>query len=100
MLEGEQSHVLAVSQSTQLEGPLTDTLHMEREMKSTLLHKLSAAALIYATLVGAVFAQTGGVCGGGLYCEELRQECLAAGKSKVLCDLQYRHCVQDACGAR
>ncbi|MBO1742099.1 hypothetical protein, partial [Stenotrophomonas maltophilia] len=48
----------------------------------------------------AVFAQTGGVCGGGLYCEELRQECLAAGKSKVLCDLQYRHCVQDACGAR
>jgi len=25
-------------------------------MKSTLLHKLSAAALIYATLVGAVFA--------------------------------------------
>ncbi|CAH0066027.1 protein of unknown function [Stenotrophomonas maltophilia] len=29
---------------------------MERAMKSTLLHKLSAAALIYATLVGAVFA--------------------------------------------
>ena len=73
---------------------------MGRAMKSTLLHKLSAAALIYATLVGAVFAQTGGVCGGGLYCEELRQQCLAAGNSKVMCDLQYRHCVQDACGAR
>ncbi|WP_286074143.1 hypothetical protein [Stenotrophomonas sp. 59] len=69
-------------------------------MKNTLLRQASAAVLIYATLVGSVFAQNLGVCPGGVYCEELRQECLAAGKSKVLCDLQYRHCVQDACGAR
>lgn len=65
-------------------------------MKSTLLRKASAAALIYATLVGAVFAQGLGVCGGGIYCEGVRQQCTSA----VICQSQYRLCVQDACGTR
>ncbi|MGF6417868.1 hypothetical protein ABH900_001339 [Stenotrophomonas sp. AN71] len=69
-------------------------------MKSTLLRQASAAALIYATLVGAVFAQGLGVCGGGIYCEGVRQQCLANGTSAVICQSQYRLCVQDACGTR
>jgi hypothetical protein len=35
-----------------------------------------------------------------LYCEEFRQQCLASGKSPVICESQYRRCVQDACGTR
>ncbi|WP_099486175.1 hypothetical protein [Stenotrophomonas maltophilia] len=69
-------------------------------MKDTLLRQASAAVLIYATLVGAVFAQGLGVYGGGLYCEAFRQQCLASGKSPVICESQYRRCVQDACGTR
>ncbi|AWH27399.1 hypothetical protein [Stenotrophomonas sp. YAU14D1_LEIMI4_1] len=69
-------------------------------MKATLLHKLSAAVLIYATLAGSAFAQNLIICGGGVYCEEVRQECLAAGGSATLCQLKWRACVLDACPQR
>jgi len=70
------------------------------DMKATLLRKLSAAVLIYATLAGSASAQNLIVCGGGRYCEEVRQECLAAGGSAVMCQLQWRNCVLDACPQR
>lgn len=37
------------------------------------------------------------VCSGGVYCEDVRQECLAAGHPQNLCDAQWRGCVFDAC---
>lgn len=41
-------------------------------MKATLLNKLSAAVLIYATLAGSATAQNLIICAGGRYCAELR----------------------------
>ncbi len=37
------------------------------------------------------------VCSGGVYCEDVRLECLASGHSQTLCDRQWRGCVLDAC---
>jgi len=70
-------------------------------MKSTLICKISAAVLMYATLVGAVSAQnTIIICGGGVYCTQVRQECLAAGGKEWFCEAQWRRCVIDACPQR
>ncbi|EPX62188.1 hypothetical protein D187_010092 [Cystobacter fuscus DSM 2262] len=37
------------------------------------------------------------VCSGGVYCEDVRLECLASGQSQTLCNRQWRGCVLDAC---
>ncbi|WNG19385.1 hypothetical protein [Cystobacter fuscus] len=37
------------------------------------------------------------VCSGGVYCEDVRLECIASGNSQTLCDRQWRFCVLDAC---
>jgi hypothetical protein len=70
------------------------------DMKRTLFRQVSAAVLIYATLVGSLSAQNIIVCGGGVYCEQLRLECLAKGNAPALCERQWRLCVLDACPQR
>lgn len=37
------------------------------------------------------------VCGGGVYCEDVRQDCLDAGHPQSYCDAIWRGCVFDAC---
>ncbi|PTL76519.1 hypothetical protein [Vitiosangium sp. GDMCC 1.1324] len=37
------------------------------------------------------------VCAGGVYCEDIRLECLASGSSEDVCHRQWRGCVLDAC---
>ncbi|WP_343126029.1 hypothetical protein [Stenotrophomonas sp. SPM] len=70
------------------------------DMKATLLNKLSAAVLIYATLAGSASAQNLIICAGGRYCAELRQECLASGQLPAYCEALWRDCVLDACPQR
>ncbi|TFZ43596.1 hypothetical protein E5C33_17665 [Stenotrophomonas maltophilia] len=69
-------------------------------MNTTLLHKLSAAVLIYATLVSSASAANIIVCRGGVYCEQIRLQCIAEGNSAALCEQQWRACVLDACPQR
>jgi len=70
------------------------------EMNTTLLHKVSAAVLIYATLASTAFAANIIVCRGGVYCEQIRLQCIAEGNSAAMCEHQWRQCVLDACPQR
>ncbi|MFY0574423.1 hypothetical protein F0U62_14250 [Cystobacter fuscus] len=70
-------------------------------MKIKLL-TVSLAAFGFSFGATAAFGSTAAmddliVCSGGVYCEDVRLECIASGQSQTICNRQWRGCVLDAC---
>jgi len=78
-------------------GPIVDD--GEIDMKMTLAQKFSAVFLASLAL-GASASPSLIICGGGRYCEGVRAECLAEGRSAAMCERLWRDCVLDACPQR